>query len=372
MQPREAYLALNMMHRIGPVRVRGWLEAVGEPAGLFTRTADDLQKTLGPSDTLDALLSQRDELPWREEIEKAEAAGIQWVTPADDEYPSVLTTMHDPPLALYIRGEWKTSDRHALALVGCRQCTHYGRQVADRLGYQLAQAGFTVLSGLARGIDTAAHKGALKAKGRTIAVIGSGLFKLYPPESTDLADAIAASGAVVSEYPLERAPDRTTFPYRNRLISGFSLGTVVVEAGSRSGALHTADAAMDQGKSVFAVPGRIDAPTARGPNRLIKQGARLVDDVKDIFDEFEYLEGLEQPSAKTRGKKNTPDAMINDAERAVLLALAEGHEDADALGRTLGLTSAELSTQLFGLEMKKIIRMLPGRRVALRTHADQD
>jgi DNA processing protein len=250
-------------------------------------------------------------------------------------------------------------------MVGSRKCTHYGLSVADRLSYQLAQTGFTVVSGLARGIDTAAHEGTLKAKGRTIAVLGSAIDQLYPPENAELADAIARSGAVISEYPFGRQADRMTFPYRNRIISGISMGIIVVESGAKSGSLHTADAATEQGRSVFAVPGRIDSPASKGTNRLIKNGAKLVDNVGDILEEFELLipqGNLEEPQKETSAR---PDVPLSEPEKRVVEALWQEAKDVDTLVREIGINSAQMSGLLLGLEMKRVIRMLPGRMVEL-------
>lgn len=365
MNSREAYIALNMMDRIGPVRARALVEHLGSPEAVFSCDESDLMSVQGIGrEIASILLRSRSEQPWTAERAAAEEAGIDIVTPCDEAYPDILRGMYDPPLALYVRGVLDARDRHAVAIVGSRQCTNYGQATSDRLSYQLAKAGFTVVSGLARGIDFAAHRGALKAQGRTVAVIGSGLFQLYPPEAEGLAGEIAETGAVISEYPLNRKPDKTTFPYRNRLISGLSLGVIVVEAGARSGALHTADAAMEQGRSVFAVPGRIDAPASRGTNRLIKQGAKLIDDVRDVFEEFEYLTE-HPPSGAVEPQAELPGLHMSEEETALIRILLEGVEDSDEVGRRMGWTSAELSSRIFGLEMKKIIRMLPGRRIEL-------
>ncbi len=236
-----------------------------------------------------------------------------------------------------------------------------GNKVADRIAYQLAQTGFTVVSGLARGIDTAGHRGTLKGKGRTFAVLGSALDCLYPAENAELADQIAKHGAVISEYPLGREPDRTTFPYRNRIVSGLSMGVLVVEAPFKSGALITADMALEQGRSVFAVPGRIDTPSSRGTHRLIKNGARLVDDIEDIIHEFEFLitEEAQASCSESLSIKFTED------EEAIIEVLCEGECDVDTLAQRTQLNVSKISSLLIGLEMKRIIRMLPGRIVAL-------
>jgi DNA processing protein len=252
-----------------------------------------------------------------------------------------------------------------LAIVGSRSTSHYGISAADRLAYQLGQVGFTVVSGLARGTDTAAHSGALKSSGRTIAVLGGAIDCLYPPENEALADQIAKQGAVISEYPMGRQADRMTFPYRNRIISGLSMGVLLIESAVKGGSMHTADAAMEQGRTVFALPGRIDSPGARGPHRLIKNGAKLVESLDDILEEYEFLippSERETPDAATAAR---PDVPMTETESKIAEALWDEPLDMDSLGRETGLKTQELSGILLGLEMKRVVRMRPGRMVEL-------
>jgi len=364
MTDREATIALNMMEGLGPIKVRALIDFLGSPQAVFDVDGSELQKVRGIGEKLKfSILEQRTQIDPVGEEKQAESLGVRIVTMLDEEYPDALKAIHDPPLALYVRGEL-TRDQ-ALGIVGSRKATHYGLNVADRMAYQLAQIGFTVVSGLARGIDTAAHEGTLKAKGRTIAVLGAAIDQLTPPENAELADAIAQSGAVISEYPLGRQADRQTFPYRNRIISGLSMGVLVVEAGFKSGSLHTADAALEQGRSVFAVPGRIDHPAAKGTNRLIKNGAKLVDNVGDILEEFELLippEAVEEPEKQPAAR---PEVPLSEQEKKVVEALWPGGQDVDSLARETGMTSAEISGVLLGLEMKRVVNMLPGRVVEL-------
>lgn len=366
MTDREAYIALNMIEGVGPVTVRALIDALGSPQAVFDSELTDLTmvKKVG-SKLSESILSQRSRVDPAAELEKASSLGIRILTPLDDEYPAVLKTIHDPPLALYVRGEILPKDRHALAIVGSRKCTSYGLSTADRLAYQLAQTGFTVVSGLAHGIDTAAHRGALKAKGRTIAVLGSAIDQLYPAENAELADSIARSGAVISEYPLGRQADRMTFPYRNRIISGISMGVIVVESGLKSGSLHTSDAAAEQGRSVFAVPGRIDSPASKGTNRLIKNGAKLVDNVGDILEEFELLVPPGQFEKPENISSARPEVPLSEEEQVLVKALWSEALDVDSLARAAGLPSAKVSALLIGLEMKRVVKMLPGRIVEL-------
>jgi DNA processing protein len=366
MTDREAYIALNMIEGVGPVTVRALIDALGSPQAVFDPALSDLRMVKRVGDKLsESILSQRTQVNPQAEMDKAAELGVRIITPLDDEYPAALKTIHDPPLALYIRGAFLPKDRHALGMVGSRKCTSYGLNNADRLAYQLAQTGFTVVSGLARGIDTAAHEGALKAKGRTVAVLGAAIDQLYPPENAGLADVIAQNGAVVSEYPLGRPADRQTFPYRNRIISGLSMGVIVVEAGFKSGSLHTSDAAMEQGRSVFAVPGRIDSPASKGTNHLIKNGAKLVDNVDDILEEFELLVPpgqFEKPAAAPSAR---PEVPLSGDEQALVKVLWDEALDVDSLARAAGLPSAKVSALLIGLEMKRVVKMLPGRVVEL-------
>ena len=366
MTRREALIALNMMTALGPVRVRNLTAALGSPEAVFTASEADLRRAEGiGAEVARGILAQRGEVDPVAEEERARKHGAHIITQEEAEYPAALKQIYDPPLALYVRGTLVKEDRHAIAVVGTRHATHYGQSVADKLSYQLARTGFTVVSGLARGIDTAAHRAALKGEGRTLAVLGSALDKLYPEENEELAETIAEHGAVISEYTMGREPDRTTFPYRNRVVSGLSMGIVVVEAGVKSGAVITATGALEQGRTVFAVPGRVDQPSARGTHMLIKQGARLCEGIDDILQEFELLIPPSQ-AEKVKSMPKRPDVNLNQDEQVVVKALWKGGLDVDALARAAGLKSSQISALLLGLEMKRVVRILPGRVVELR------
>jgi DNA processing protein len=371
MDEREAYVALNMMERVGPVAVRGLVERLGSARAVFDAPASALREArgVGPG-TADAIVAGRGTVVWQAELERVEQEGLTLLTPVDAEYPELLAQIHDPPLALYVRGALTARDRHGLAVVGTRHASHYGLRVAGGLSAALARAGWTIVSGLARGIDTAAHEGALKAGGRTVAVLGGGHDHVYPPDNAGLAESIAAQGAVLSEFPFGRQPDRTTFPMRNRIVSGLSRGVLVVEAGAKSGALITVDEALAQGRTVFAVPGRIDAPGSRGPNSLIRQGARLVMGADDVLDEFDWL--MRPPAGPARAPESERAALaaVSAEEQAVLDLLEPGEQDVDALIRASGLSAARMSVVLLGLEMKRAVRMLPGRLVERVCDAD--
>lgn len=361
---RDAYIALNLMADIGPVGVRSLAAALGSPQAIFTADRSGLLRAdgIGPAQA-DKILAQRGQLRPELETERAARLGARIITPVDAAYPKPLLEIHDPPLALYLLGTLEPGDKRAMGVVGSRHTTLYGRETAEKLAYQLAQSGFVVVSGLARGIDTAAHRGALKGGGRTLAVLGGALDCLYPPENADLAREIAQHGAVLSEFPLGRKPDKTTFPMRNRIVSGLSMGILVVEAGLGSGALITVDQALDQGRSVFAVPGRIDSPSSRGAHQLIKNGARLVESVDDILDEFEFLIPPGQRKSKDAPAAARP-TLLPEEDR-IVRALEDGEQDLDSLTRATGLGAARISALVIGLEMKRMVRMQPGRIVEL-------
>ncbi len=365
---REALIVLNRVPGMGPARSRALCQAFGGAGAVLEASAWELGRVRGVGEKVAGAIREAAE---RFDVGREEAAarscGARIVTQADGDYPEVLRELCDAPLCLYVRGELKGWEGRARGVVGTRRESHYGLAQAERLAYGAAKAGFAIVSGLARGIDTAAHRGALKAGGRTLAILGGALDKLYPPENAALADEIAdGHGAVISEFPMGRSPDRTTFPYRNRIISGLSKGVLVVEAGLSSGAMQTADHAAEQGRSVFAVPGRVDMDGARGPHRLLKDGARLVEGVDDILKEFEFLfpkpvrdEVLQEMDARQQVR-------LSPAETAVVRALWRDAEvDQDVLVRRTGLSAGQLLVVAMQLEMKRIIRRLPGRKMAL-------
>ena len=364
MNERDAYIVLNIMEKVGPVVVRALIERLGSASAIMEADAGALREARGVGPELAAaIVRQRETLDPAREQALAESLGARIVTQIDDEYPKPLLEIHDPPLALAVKGTLTSGDRRAIAIVGTRRPSHYGRDVAEQLAAQLCRTGFTVISGLAEGIDTAAHRGALAARGRTLGVLGGALDCLYPSSNRELAEAMSGQGAVISEFPFGRRPDKTTFPMRNRIVSGLSMGIVVVEAGLTSGAMITARQAMEQGRTVFAVPGRIDSSRAAGCHALIRDGAVLVTGVDDILAEFEFLIPPSRDGARARGGAGAP--ALNDAERTLVEALSGGERDVDSLIRECNLKPAEAGSLLLGLEMKRVVRMLPGRTVAL-------
>ena len=368
MKAQEAYVALNMVAGLGSVTVQRIVAALGSAQAVFQASERDLASVQGVGPVRAGLLTRElHAVDWKSEWRRAEELNVRLITPVDAGYPGPLSAIHDPPLVLYVTGEWPDVWPTCVAVVGTRRPTVYGRETARQLSYLLAQTGIPVISGLARGIDTEAHRGALSAEGRTVAVIGGALDCLYPEENRTLAREIAqGKGAVISEFPFGRKPDRTTFPMRNRVISGLSKGVLVVEAAARSGALITADQALEQGRNVMAVPGRIDTPVARGCHRLLRQGARLVETLDDILEELQDLPTLQprQVSAPTEGAP--PLASLSDDERRIVVCLDAGERPVDEIIRETGLPAARVSALLIGLEMKRHIRMLPGGFVGRR------
>lgn len=368
MTDAEALIALNMLPKIGPVRVRRLVEFCGSPVEVLRAPADSLRRVegIGPET---ARMIQR----WEEVVDLSGELGrvreynLTVVTQLDELYPANLREIHDPPLLLYVMGKLEPRDRIAVGVVGSRKATVYGLTAARKLSFQLAHAGVTVLSGLARGIDTAAHEGAVAAKGRTIGVIGSGLGRLYPPENAALAQRMAdGHGAVVSEFPILTEPDKQTFPQRNRIVSGWSSGILVVEAPAWSGALITANNAADQGRSVYAVPGQIDKPTSLGCNKLIQNGARLVLDAGDILEDLNLLlprqEALPGMDPDKAAGKTQPLVDLTESEAAVWAHLGDEELQLDEIIGASGLPASEVTTALMRLEIRRLVRQRPGRR----------
>ena len=360
MNSTEACIALNMLPTMGPVRLRKLLEVFGAPEAVLSAKRDQLRQVEGVgNEVADQITGWESIVDLPGELQRIDEFGAHVITQNSPEYPGSLREIHSPPIVLYVWGEIQQRDHHAIAVIGARRTTHYGMESAKKLSYQLAYAGLTVISGLARGIDTAAHHGAIAAKGRTIAVIGSGLTEIYPPENRALAEKIRnGNGAVVSEFSMQIQPDRQTFPMRNRIISGWSHGILVVEAGLNSGALITASQAIEQGRSVYAVPGHINAPSAMGSNRLIQQGAKLVMSASDVLDDLEILlpEAKPLPEAAIR-----PLPELSSDERRVYDAIDAAETPIDRIAAKCDLPSGTVSSTLLRLELKRLVKQLPGK-----------
>lgn len=324
----------------------------------------------------------------RDTDERARRRGVVALTPRDPGYPPLLSGTANPPRVLYVRGRIAPEDRLAIAVVGARRATPAGLDLAERIGRDLARRGFTVVSGLARGIDAAAHRGALDGGGRTIAVLGSGLDRVYPPEHEGLARSIAERGALLSEKPFGTAPLAGHFPERNRIIAGMSWATVVVEAARDSGSLITANLALEEGRLVFAVPGGVGEPNAEGTNALLRSGAHCCRGAGDILEDL-GPQLLDTAAAVGQARASGPSEMQresgpevargaiggeaeNDAERKVLASLARTRgRDLESLGRATGLAPAVLQATLLGLELREIVRSTPGPRYFLRSSSDR-
>ncbi|MEM1058966.1 MAG: DNA-processing protein DprA [Verrucomicrobiota bacterium] len=358
MTEAEAYFALNLVPDVGPIRCRRLVERFGSAERALRASVGELRGVEGIGAELAANVADWERVGQpEEERRRAAEMGLTLLTLADETYPPLLREIYDAPLVLYVKGEVPARWRRGLAVVGSRLTTRYGVEMTHKLSYQIAYAGVPVVSGLARGIDTAAHKGALAAKGVTWAVIGCGLGHLYPPENEELADKIVAGGGLLmSEFPLDVRPDRRTFPRRNRIVSGLSFGVLVTEAGSGSGALITARQALEQGRSVFAMPGRIDNPSCKGCHELIKEGAALAEGAEDILAELEFLL---PPAEVVEARPLPPD--LSDAEKLVFESIGSEEAPLDLLIQKTGLPSAKVSSTLLRLEMKKLVRQLPGK-----------
>jgi DNA processing protein len=367
MTSREAYIALNMVDGVGPIRVRALRDRFGEAQAILGASKTDLMQVEGVGEEVArSITGWRERVDLDAELQRIEKSGVHVVCRDDAEYPKNLREIYDPPLVLYVKGTLTERDALAIAVVGSRRTTLYGQEMARKLAFQLARVGVTVVSGLARGIDTAAHNGALQAKGRTVAVIGCGIDIVYPSENKKLADEIVEKGgAVVTEFPFGVQPDRQNFPMRNRIISGWSLGVVVVEANLKSGALITANQAGEQGRQVFAVPGRADSILSKGANKLIKDGAKLTEDVEDILSEFEYLlpkRATELTDLGLEGRGTKPALQLSEMEEKVMAQVSNEEVAIDEIIRASGLTTACVSATLLALEMKRLVRQLPGKQ----------
>ena len=369
MTSREAYLVLNALPHVGPVTLRRLLEVFPGPEAVLAAPERELRQIQGVGPEIARSISGwQAHFDLDAECKKLEASAARIVMPEDAEYPALLKEIYDPPVVLYVRGSLKPDHRLNLSVVGSRKTSYYGTEMARKLSYQLAGLGFSVVSGLARGIDSAAHAGALQAKGHTVAVLGCGVDIVYPPENAKLCDQILeAGGAIVSEFPLGTNPSRQTFPMRNRVVSGMSLGTLVVEAGRESGAMITANFANEQGRQVFAVPGRVDQALSRGCHRLIKDGAKLVEDVDDILSEFENLFAFAPREAGQPGA--SLEIPLTDEQKRIFDVLLDEETEIDQITARSGLAPAVVSAGLFMLEMKKLVKQLPGKKFVRRSAA---
>jgi DNA processing protein len=351
MTDRERLILLNLVSEVGSNRLRRLLDTFSSLADVFSASESQLTQVEGIGPKISAAIAHRcrDSKALERELKLASQHKVEIITMQDPGYPQLLAAIHDPPLALYMKGKLPEGGaRGPVAVVGTRVASAYGLQVAQRLGYDLALREVVVVSGMAKGIDAAAHRGALRAQGITLAILGSGLLRIYPSEHEELAAQIVESGAVVSEQPLTMDPLAHNFPRRNRIISGLSRAVVVVEAASRSGAIITADLALEQGREVFAVPGPITARGSQGTNQLLKQGAGVLTSVEDIIEELD-------------GVAPQPQAGSDDSSRVMACLDAKVPRSMDQLHTASRMDRARLSVAILQLELERRIRQLPGK-----------
>ena len=387
----KSLIHLNLIPGIGNHTIRRLLAAFGSAEKSIAATSEELAQIDGLTpDVRQQLIDGRSRAPLAQELELIEQHQCHIVTINDDAYPALLKQIDDPPVLLYIIGDFPLPDTLSIAIVGSRSPTKYGKTISQQLSHQLAERGVTVVSGFARGIDTCVHRGALEADGRTVAVFGCGLSIMYPETNRALATEIVESGVLVSEFPMTMPPRGKNFPRRNRVISGLTLGTLVVEASERSGSLITARHAAEQGREVFAVPGQIFSNVSRGTHSLINQGATLINSVDDLLDALpqdytkvlggESLESTLQPPAakqpdkvarpQSLAKRPTPPSQpkikaepnLTPDEQVVLSAMDADSAHIDEITRVTQLPIGKVSSLLVMLELKGIIQQLPGKQ----------
>ena len=358
------WLGFNLVRGIGPVRMQMLLDAFGDVQSAWEASELALQEVKLDRRSRKNLLQARRQIDLDEVLKRVEQADVHALTWDSLDYPTLLRSIPDAPFVLFVRGEITPADEWAVALVGTRKASVYGREVARRLASDLAHNDVTVVSGLARGIDSVAHRAALEAGGRTIAVMGSGVDYIYPAEHRKLAEEIAENGAIVSDFPLGTRPESSNFPARNRIISGLSLGTLVIEAGLRSGALITADFALDHGREVFAVPGSILSPASAGCNRLLRDGAHVVTEVGDILEPLH----LDHISEKQMAREILPD---NATEAAILNHLSAEPCHLDELSRNTELPVETISSTLVMMELKGMARQVAPLQYVVAREPDE-
>jgi len=353
------WLAWNKITDIGPKRFYKLFKYFSSVDTAWQAKLGEISRILNLSPkTSNRIFEEKNNINPERELDLVRKHKVNVLTIEDTLYPENLKTIHYPPPVLYFKGNIAEADKYSISIVGSRKATYYGKMVAEKLSKDLALTGLTIISGMARGIDTAAHKGALLVNGRTIAVLGCGIDYIYPPENRRLAQEIQGSGAVISEFPLFTLPERQNFPRRNRIISGLSLGTVVVEAAEKSGALITADFALEQGREVFAIPGNINSPLSNGSHNLIKQGAKLVNNYRDILEEI-YLTLPQKTVEKEIVEKNTS---LNKEEKIIYRLITTEPVQIDEIIEASKLPASKVSEILLNLELKDLIKEIEGKR----------
>jgi DNA processing protein len=367
----DKWLALARAEGVGPVTFKRLLKHFRDIDSILGASSGSLArvKGIGPA-TAEKIARSRESFDVQKELETAAANNVWLVHLLDKRYPAPLRQQRACPAVLYVRGSLKKCHNLAIAIVGSRRCSIYGSEQASRFAYGLASSGITVVSGMARGIDTAAHRGAINAQGRTIAVLGCGLCHIYPDENASLHDRIIENGAVISELPMNIEPKSENFPARNRIIAALSMATMIVEAGYNSGAMITAKYALEMDREVMAVPGRIDSPLARGPHSLIKQGAKLIENIEDVMDELGSVGGeikdvVVESSQSAHRQKEAPlfdisKISLTDHEQQVYDLLSSQEIHCDQIIETCELPVGKVNASLMSLRLKGVIKQLPG------------
>ncbi len=356
------WLALNQIAGLGKIGYSRLIERYGSPEKVFQAELGELQSIEGiRKNTALAIVKFKRAEKIDRELDELEKQKVGVLTLSDPLYPFLLAKIHDPPPYLYYKGAPSNQDSRSLAIVGSRLASPYGIKMTERLAWGLSLKGLTVVSGMARGIDAAAHQGTLMAQGRTVAVLGSGLDVVYPGENSKLFERIVELGLVFSEFPLGTLPERQNFPIRNRIISGMSLGVVIVEATQRSGSLITARLALEQGREVFAVPGSVESFKSSGTHSLIKQGAKLVEHAQDILEELHWEEASQQanPGPKMETVERGPS--LSPKEKQIWDLLSNGPLHVDQMVRQGGMGISPLLSLLLEMEIKGLIQQLPGK-----------
>ena len=359
----EALVSLNMVSDIGSVKLSKLTETFGSPENIFNAPFEELMRIFGITEEIALKIASFKKEDLDKEFKLAKKYSLRIITLEDKDYPENLKNIPGAPIVLYVKGELKQEDNLAIGIVGSRRASFYGLTNAQKFAYDLSEKGFTIVSGMARGVDTYAHKGALKAGGRTIAVMGSGFNYIYPEENKKLFEEISQSGTVISEFSFKTIPFKQNFPRRNRIISGLSLGVLVVEAARNSGALITADFALEQGREVFALPGKVDSGNSFGTNELIKQGAKLVTCIDDILAE------LALPVVNAQKLRKNLEPVICESEENELYDLVSDQPiQLDDLVEKTNMDIPRISDILLRLQLKNLIKQLPGKQfVRLRS-----
>jgi len=357
------WLGLSTISGLGSIRMNKLINYFGDPLSIWKADKMELENVLGSGSLAEKIVRERVKLDLEDLMERIEKNKIKYLTLMNIDYPENLKNIYDPPPVLYYKGEFIFSNT-GISIIGSRRCTTYGKKTAEKIAYELAERGIIVISGMARGIDTHAHIGALKAKGKTVAVLGSGLDVIYPPENKELFLEIQEKGAVISEYPPGVEPLAGNFPQRNRIISGLSVGVLVVEAAYKSGSLITANLALEQGRELFAIPGNIDRQQSTGANNLIKEGAKMVTEIQDIIEEIYLYKSNNNEEYFNPEKENKlfyPELSTEEKE-IVEIFQEETEITVDELIRLTNKSPERVNTVLLKLELKGVVSRGPGKK----------